>query len=230
VRLRERIDPNPLDSQTRRGTLLRMPVLEPQAPRNQKEILVIHLPMFTFLNAPAGSGKTTLAQLLTGSDPGLMHMSFAEPIRMALCAVFYPSHPTDPPDLRRSDIKAANIPGTSVTHREWMVKFSSFMKEICGQYIFGDLAKRNAIEISHYWPRFVFDDCRYLQELNPFSLAFGRENCLMIHIERTGKSWDDEKFDTSGRGDFLHYPGTRHILITNNGEPKDMLGQIARAL
>jgi hypothetical protein len=191
---------------------------------------MIHLPRFTFLNAPAESGKTTLANMLSEQDTGLALVSFAEPIRNAMAATFYPAHPLDHPDFRDSKVKRSSLPGTNVTHRDWMVQYSIFMKTLLGPYIFGDLAKKTCMDLSDYYPRFLFDDNRYTQEIHPFSLAFGRDDCLMIHISRQGKSWDDEKFDTSGKGDFLHFVGARHASLNNNGKPEDMLSQLERIL
>lgn len=190
----------------------------------------LQLPPFTFINAPAGSGKTTLSQLLSKQDTSIAVCSFAEPIREALLATFYPEALISEINLKDPKIKNENIPGTSLTHREWMVAYSNFMKNLHNAYIFGDLAKRRVALLEPYYQRFVFDDNRYIQELHAFSMAYGKDACLMIHIQRHGKSWDDEKFDVAGRGDFLHYVGAKHCVITNNGKPEEMLSQLGRLL
>jgi 2-phosphoglycerate kinase len=56
----------------------------------------IRLPRFTFIHGPKGTGKSTLADLLARADSGIAVCSFAEPIREALLAVFYPEYPPNP--------------------------------------------------------------------------------------------------------------------------------------
>lgn len=194
---------------------------------------ILRLPPFTFINGPFGVGKTTLANLLIAQDPSAVRVSFAEPIRMALYATFYPDNPLDPPDLMDGAVKASPIPGTAVTHREWMIRYSSFMKETFNKHIFGELARRTCERLEEYYCRFVFDDCRYIDELSPISLAYGKEACLLIHLERTGHSWADEKFDSAKThvpSDYLNYPGASHIILSNNGPLSDLLPRLATLL
>lgn len=67
---------------------------------------------------------------------------------------------------------------------------------------------------------------RYLQEIQSFSLAFGKDECLMIHIERAGCSWDTEQFDQDCRRDLLSYTGAYHVFITKNSHPESMLHRL----
>jgi hypothetical protein len=190
----------------------------------------VPLPPFTFICGPAESGKSTLAALLCSADSGAVRVSFAEPIRNAMAAVFYPDRPLDTPDFRDATVKAEMIPGTPITHRAWMVAFSSFMKQTHTKYIFGELAKRTCESLSEYYSRFVFDDMRYLDEINPFCLAFGKDQCLIIHLERAGKSWKREAWDTTGPQDHLRYTGARHLVLINNGTVDELLPRLHQIL
>jgi hypothetical protein len=103
------------------------------------------------------------------------------------------------------------------------------MKSVHNKYIFGDLAKPRIAWIENYYSRFVFDDCRYLDEITPFSNSFGRDACLIIHIERQGKRWADADGHSSP-SDYLTYSGAHHVSLTNDGSPNELLPRLVKLL
>lgn len=182
---------------------------------------MIKLPAYTFLNAPAGSGKTTLAQLLSEQDQGLIHLSFAAPLRMALLATFYPEElPMGGLNLQDQTVKKRPIVGTNYPHERFLIDYGNWLKEKTNAHIIGDLGKRAVDSVRSYYTRFLFDDARIVADIAPFINAFGAEECMLIHIERR---------DAPGRagdvGDtaILDLPGIRHVRIPNNGSVLEML-------
>jgi hypothetical protein len=186
---------------------------------------VIRLPPLTFLSGPPGCGKSTIADALSKQDSGLCRCSIAEPIRMALLSTFYPDQMTLGIDLRDGAVKASVIPGTGITHRQWMISFSEFMKSLFGKQIFGDLAKRQLELQTMYYDRFVFDDCRFADELRPFINAYGGQNCLIVHINRKDATWG-----TDPHTSLNEIPGIHHAGINNNSTVEDALSSLAAAL
>lgn len=187
---------------------------------------MIKLPMFTFLNAPPRSGKSTLAGLLDGQDLSMARCSFADPLRGALLATFYPHELGDVVsiDLRDPATKSLSIPGAgNWTNEQFLIDFSIWLKAKTNEYILGDLAKRCVVDLQDYYTRFLFDDCRTIGDIAPFINSFGASECLLIHIERTGAA-----FRSGDVGGLLQsLPGVRHIALLNNGKPEDMLRQLA---
>lgn len=187
---------------------------------------MIRLAPFTFLNGPNGVGKTTIAERLLGEDAGLMMVGFAEPIRMALLATFYPDQLTFGINLRDSKVKESLIPGTGITHRKWMISYGQWLRELLGPNIYGDLAKRTVEANVKYFDRYIFEDTRFIGDLAPFVNAFGGRSCLIVHVRRHG-------FDFTGAdqiGGYLTVPGVRHVSVDNNGSIDDAMQKLAAAL
>lgn len=182
---------------------------------NSAPIPLSILPTFTFINGPNGSGKTSLANALGDLDHGLCHSSFADPIRSALLATFYPDEMySGGLDLQSQKVKSSPLFDTGLTHREWMIQYAQWMRSATNPYIFATIALRRCERLARHWPRFIFDDCRYPQEPAPFSLAYGPTECLIISLRRNGCSFTNP--NEVGE-DLMLLPGARHIALNNNG-------------
>lgn len=187
---------------------------------------MIQLPKFTFLNGPAGTGKSTLATMLLAQDPDLCLLSFADPIRMALTATFYPDTLYVPSslNLKDSQVKASLIPGTPCSHRNWMVKFGEFMHATCGATIFGELAWRTSYDSNVAYPRFLVDGLRTEADLAPFLREEKKDDLLIIHLARMGKTW---KGDLGG---YIVPSPCPFINLSNDDEPEAMLPRLKKIL
>jgi len=180
------------------------------------------------LNGPKGSGKTTLCALLQGQDHDLCPVSFAEPIRNALLATFYPEELYTPGgmDLRQQDVKFRPLPvpnaaGKSVTIRDWMIWYGQQMHSAHGDDIFGRLALRTCDLNSMHYPRFILDGTRTEGDIRPFYHLYPGD-CLLIHLHRPGHDWAGDM------GSYLSAP--RSIRLDNVGTPADMLMSLASLL
>lgn len=187
---------------------------------------MIRLPTFTFLNAPPTAGKTTLAQLLCEQDTRLGMFNFAEPLRMALLTTFYPDQVFDGIDLRTPEAKRRGVPGLPITNRDFLLLYSTFLKGIGGPNILGDMAKRRVEQVAGVYPKVIFDDTRTEGDIRPFILAYGSRDCLLIQIEKPGLAFGAEK----DNGQNLRDIPIRKAVITNRGEPTEMLRQLSGIL
>lgn len=187
---------------------------------------MIQLPKFTFLNGPAGTGKSTLASLLLAQDPDLCLLSFADPIRMALTATFYPDYLYTPNSLNLKDgnTKASLIPGTPCLHRDWMIEFGKFMHATCGASIFGELAWRMAYESNIHYPRFLIDGLRTSGDIAPFLREEKARDLCIIYLHRKGRAWG------SDLGGYVDPKGAPYIGVHNDSTPEFMLTYLKATL
>lgn len=191
------------------------------------------LPKFTFINGPAGSGKSTLATLLCNTDKSVYRESFANPIRDAILATFFPD---EGPiyfsfDLREGAIKRKLFPYQDIfkvaqsgekTFRDVMISFSEdWMKPQFGKDIFGRLALNRCAEQELFYDRFLFDDSGFPEEAAHIVKSVGAHNCLLIKLSRDGCN-----FSGDSRG-YLDIFDVRTIEIANNGFPLEMLDTLA---
>jgi len=185
---------------------------------------MIRLPTFTFINAPSRSGKTTLAHLIDQQDQGLAVCSFADPLRAALTITFYPEEFGDSTSLNLRDpaTKLKHIPLTKWTNEQFLIDYSNFLKAKTNEFILGDLAKSNVEAIRDGYSRFLFDDARTIGDVAPFINAYGAGECLLLHIDRQGAAWRPGDVG----GSLLTLPAVRHFVVTNNGDPDNMLKQL----
>lgn len=186
----------------------------------------ILLPKYTFLNGPVGSGKTTLANLLLAQDPDLLKLSFADPIRTALTATFYPDSLYEPDsiDLTSHEVKDSLIPNTKVSHRQWMIEFGKFMHKTCSPDIFGCIAWRASYELNVFYRRFVLDGLRTSGDILPFFLEEKKSDLLIINLHRREKNWD------SDIGSYVIVPGVPFISLHNDAKPASMISALKRYL
>lgn len=198
--------------------------------------MTLSLPKYTFLRGPNGAGKSTLAELLCDQDSDLMRVSFAEPIRNALLGTFYPDEIFGPStiDLRDGETKKRPLPvqdartkEANKTHpyiiRQWMIDFSLWMKFSHGEDVFGQLALNTCKRNEAFYSRFVFDDCRFKEEISPLIQDADPSLCLSITIQRAD-CVHDAGLDTKP------LLGVRNLFIKNDGSPIQMLEALTSLL
>ncbi len=176
------------------------------------------LPPLLFLIGPPNCGKTTLANLLCEQSAYRAHCSFDEPIREATLQTFFPDQMHMGIDLREEAVLKQPLPFTSLTIGEWMVALRKLIDSI-SPTLAGDIAKKRLGYIRGSYETFIFDDCTTPDEVKPFALAYGQNNCLLLLIERKGMP---RRFDHT----FLP-----KILLTNQeGKPEAMLDRLDKLL
>jgi hypothetical protein len=194
--------------------------------------MILPLPKFTFINGPKESGKGTLAKLLRASDPNIFIESFAQPIRDALIATFWPEESICSSfNLTDTDVKKRDMPLpprhplTPNTIRDAMISFSEdWMKPRWGEDVFGKLALRRCQENEIFYSRFVFDDCGFTEEVNHIVKAAGAESCLILRLDRPGHSFVGDSRN------YVNIPDVNLIPLLNDASPEDLLSKLQLAL
>lgn len=190
---------------------------------------MLTLPKYTFINGPAGSGKSSLATLLCKNDPSVWRESFAQPIRDVLYAVFYPE---EGPisftfDLRETEAKTRLIPysDNALTNREAMISFSEkWMKPVFGEDIFGRLCLARCRDQEMFYDRFVIDDSGFTPEAQYIISQVGAENCLLIRLHRPGCDFAGDSRS------YIHLPVNSITLINDGPKPESMLDALQLSL
>jgi len=189
---------------------------------------MINLPLITFINGAPQCGKSTLMRLLQKNVAawGICPMSFKSPAQRALISTHY-ARVSEYGLINLEDISVRKkaIDSTGITHEEWIDSFIRWMKQRVGAGALGDILRREILDLKDSWRFFLLDDLWTEDDARPIAQAFGRENCLIIHLRRHGCTW------AGGLGDDvmgLHL--ARHIGIDNNGKPEDMLDRLEQIL
>jgi len=198
---------------------------------------MLTLPQFVFINGPAGSGKSTLSDLICSKTSACWPEAFAEPIRDMIQTVFFPN---DGPvsysfNLKDGEVKRKNLLALAglvdppevaqgPTVRQAMIEFSQgYMKSCFGENIFGKLLWRRCQEQSHWYSHFVIDDSGFLPEAQYIINEAGADECLLIRLHRKGVD-----FSGDSRG-YIDLP-IRTIDLHNDGPALEMIDELELAL
>lgn len=175
------------------------------------------------ISGPKGSGKDTLARILNSQSNHLWvgwrrHIEkFAKPLMDAADAHgFGPDksahHPLDEDKL-------------GPTRREWMIHLSeNVVKPQFGKAIYGQMCARRILDRGGECRLgrnniFFISDSGFRHEAAAVMWMLGDQNCLRIHINREGCSYDGDS-----RSDWEGFPNLRRIDVTNvEGREFDMV-------
>lgn len=199
---------------------------------------MITLPKYTFINGPAGSGKSSLATLFCKNDSSLWRESFAQPIRDMIYAVFFPEEgpisftfdlrdgSTKAADFRYSYPQGYNRFRTITSNRDAMISFSEdWMKPAFGDDIFARLCLARCKDQEMFYDRFVIDDSGFPHEAEYIISQVGAENCLLINLHRPGCHF------TGDSRSYIDLTHVKAIDLYNDGPtPESMLDALQLAL
>lgn len=191
----------------------------------------LNLPHFLFINGPAGAGKSTLSRMICESHSEAYPEGFAEPIRAAFWATFFPEAIVDKPfNLKDQTIKNTPIAtlaklyngdtetAPTCTVREWMISFSErHMKPCFGQDIFGRLLWNRCCEQTQFYSSFIIDDSGFRPEAEAIVSRIGSDSCCLIRLARRGCNYS---------GDSRGYIGLERVRtydLHNDGAPDEMM-------
>lgn len=157
------------------------------------------------LTGCAGTGKSTLARYLA-DEYNYTELSFAAPLKRVVQQIYKfsneqlygPSSMRDAPDLRypRAD-------GTHLTPREALQRIGTDACRSCYEDTWLDLAMEDAFRTNQLGPSWVFDDCRFANELDEcvaggaLAVRLTRAGCVAsAHPSEAGMaSLPDDEFD-----------------------------------
>lgn len=192
---------------------------------------MLNLPRFLFINGPADSGKSTLAELLCSSQPRVWRESFAEPIRQMIYSVFLPEQGPvdylinlrDGPTKQKllADLARLDNEHAAGTVRQTMIDFSElFMKPRFGNDVFGNLCYQRCMAQDHWYDHFVIDDSGFAAEAQYVVAKEKAENCCLIQLHRAGCDFSGDSRS------YVELFGVRTIVLDNDGAPAEMLATL----
>jgi hypothetical protein len=186
------------------------------------------------LNGPARSGKDSLANAFAKFtyDVGMKSeiVKFAQPLKEMVHRAFNLPEAHDSQESVKDVKNVRNLGG--MTPRQVYIAFSeTFMKPMLGQGVFGrmlvsDMNLLQRIAREDMEPEadfFLVSDSGFAAEAREVVDAFGRDNIILVHLERDGY---DFKGDSRG---YIELPGVRTLKF-NLGDQLSNLDDCVQAL
>jgi hypothetical protein len=146
------------------------------------------MPKVVFLNGPKNCGKDTAASFLGKHNIAVVHKKFSTPLKRGVHAMFSVPYSCEEAEHRfgkewkdtPQGVFYGNVP------RDMYIWYSEeVMKPKFGVDIFGNMA---AAEVAGCGAQklVVFSDSGFAEEAMPIIKFVGKQNCLLINIERPG--------------------------------------------
>lgn len=176
-------------------------------------------PSLIYLNGPAGSGKTTLADYLCSLDPGIIVYHHATPLWHMADVIQSALHPDkEIIDFNLQDVKSLSLrsdDSSPLTWRDFLLHQGAYIREAFGASILSTIA---AAEARHYLltnrDTVIFPAIRTLDDLSSLLPLVPLKDQLLLRIERSGCSWE---------GDLGGYitPDITSVTIRNDNSLQD---------
>lgn len=165
------------------------------------------------LNGPPKCGKDTIGNLLNLMLPSVELIKFAEPLRVFIKTTLGIT------DAELEARKDEHVPLFDRTIRQAMISYSEdFCKEQFGNRYFGKLAvqriQRSTADVV------VVTDSGFVAEALEVCDAFGPSNVTLVHLHRSGTS-----FEGDSRSHIV-IPYVTHRVVTNDGPPAEAARQV----
>lgn len=185
------------------------------------------LPKLIYINGPKGCGKTTLADLLTTTNPnGICQVQFPMPlweIADGMLHLMGRLSDTDPPlDFASPDVKAAMInpndmPG-GPRWRDFLVDQANLLRKYFGPQVLGIIAARStSIYEMQGMDTIIFPNIRTHDDLIPLLPLAPRRDQVLIRLEREGATFEGDN------GSYISPEGILSITLSNNGTTTELL-------
>lgn len=186
-----------------------------------------------FLNGPAGSGKSTIADHLVSLDRGFTVHHHASPLWAMLDAIVGLSPETDEPyDFNDPAVKAAVVPNcqpgfSPPTFREALISLGEWTRNTFGPETLSRLAADAAADYLRNFDSVIFPAVRTHEDLSCLiDPNIASSEYLLIRLFRKNCDW---------RGDLGGYLdpvalGIPSVDIINDGTIEDMLTQVLLAI
>ena len=175
------------------------------------------MPKLILFNGPRHSGKDTACNYLEATWHNIYNFKMSAPIKAGIKGMF---NLTDVQVNYLESIKTEPTPllgGRSYV--ECQISFSeTWAKHFFGKSIFGDLAARRIYrdDISDD-TICVCSDSGFVEEVDPVLKIIGKQNTLLVHIFRDGKTYEGDSRS------YIKLPGVTTVEVTNNGSVPDYL-------
>jgi len=185
-----------------------------------------------FLNGPAGSGKSTIADHLVSLDRGFTVHHHASPLWAMLDAIVGLDPTTEEPyEFNDPAVKAAFVPWSSgdniPTFREALISLGEWTRNTFGPETLSRLAADAAADYLRNFDSVIFPAVRTREDLSCLiDPNIASSEYLLIRLSRRSCDW---------RGDLGGYLdpvalGIPSVDIVNDGTIEDMLAQVLLAI
>jgi hypothetical protein len=194
-------------------------------------LIAPRLPTLIFLNGPAGSGKTTLAEALVARDPdAVTQYHHASPLWAMMDCLTSIDPETDAEnwkDYNDPEVKAAPIPFAGPrlpdlipTYRDALISLGQWSRDTFGPWALARLAVTATREyLTSGFSTVVFPACRTMEDIELLAAVAGPKNCLLVRLFRDGHSF------ASDLGDYIpeNYLRLPTVDLHNSGTVEDLL-------
>lgn len=183
------------------------------------------LPSMIYLNGPAGSGKTTLANLLQTAYPSVAQVQFPLPLWEIADSILHQSgqlKDTDEPfDFASQDIKASIIEGSGpppTTWRDFLIEQGYLLRKHFGPDILSRIAAQSSKTLFMQGIQtIIYPNVRTMEDLTTLIPLAPKREQVLIRLEREGKTWDGDL------GGYLDTVPFLTITLSNNSTPEELL-------
>lgn len=190
---------------------------------DRKPTLRPRLPRLLYLNGPAGTGKSTLADRLVDLDAGVYVYSHPLPLWM-MADVLLGSDDSDPLDFTLQDVKQSTyqkigvdqFPSQSI--RELLVNLGHFVRSNMGPAWLSQKAREAAIAaFEEGYETVVFPSVRTLEDIELLTDLVPMSDQLMLHLSRPGFEW------TGDLGAYILDANLPSQHLSNHGSLEDFI-------
>jgi hypothetical protein len=191
------------------------------------------IPSMIFLNGPAGSGKSTIADHLVSLDRGFTVHHHASPLWTMLDAIVGVDPTTDEPyDFNDPAVKAAVVPNcqpgfASPTFREALISIGKWTRDTFGPETLSRLAADAAADYLRNFDSVIFPAVRTQEDLSCLiDPNIASSEYLLIRLFRKNCDWYGDL------GGYLDIPrlGIPSVDIVNDGTPEELLAHVLGAI
>lgn len=177
------------------------------------------------LNAPARSGKDTIADMMAESHINFIKMKFAEPLYKAVQETFALTH-TQWAAMYQNAKETPSEALMGMTPRQAMIWFSEeVVKPKFGEDFYGNLAANRVKHLESDYrlssATLMFADSGFADEARAVVEHLGGKNCYLIQLTREGSSFDNDSRSYWNPAD-VGMSADHHFTIDNNGSLCDL--------
>lgn len=147
----------------------------------------------TVMNGPSKSGKSTAIDLIDEHAPQTLNirkLKASDFVFRAACILFGLDWDEEEYNMRKDEpLIPINNEGGKVSLRTAMIKLSEEdMKPFYGKGVFGlaMVEKIKKMILTEKEPFMLLTDCGFVEELQPITEAFGRDNISLVQVYRDG--------------------------------------------
>lgn len=193
------------------------------------------VPSLIYLNGPAGSGKSALAEHLVSLDRGMTIYHHASPLWAMLDQIVGNNPETDAPyDFNDGELKKSPVLwsgklssySSAPTYREALIALGYWTRNTFGPETLSRLAAESTRGLLVHYDSVIFPGIRTPEDLSHLVPAADPQESLLIRIFRPSHTWDND-LGSYLDPEKLDIP---HVDLHNDGSLEDFFASALVAL